>query len=511
MAKWTPEHPELAWHIWGRAGCTIPHILAAQFGYAGSGLMGILFALGTVLCVGGLLRDKGPRIAAIGMLATGLSPHFLILSDEVMTEVICAFALALGLLLWQRGKIAWACLTLSWTATTRMEGMPLLILFAVFLTGIFLQQGPRNGKRILRLSWHIFLLGLGPLVWNIALLIIDNHWPTGFRDAIPLIFKNHFVTKVEQTYGAGNWYKFVAGAHKIHGTLFVLPIIVGLGALWRRGHRMAVSYFITFYVIQSALWAGGLFQTGGYYRFFASIAPLGGLAAAYGCQTLSSFRPVQFVGRIPGVIPLTLIFMVCQPVSQSFWHQAWSADNYSAMKEATDAIEARGAKEPGRLVVTNLPAVAMWLDLDLFDKSKVLFQSEITDPQQFPVGTLFLYSINRPSALKDLFPFFQRPFPTTLEERVRTNTPPLDERPWYAPQLLVSHSGIDLIGDWSRYNNDRGRGLRFLGDWVDGPVEIAIRHGFVYRAKGPDIEAPYPEWVYAFERVSSPGDEPKTK
>jgi Gpi18-like mannosyltransferase len=133
------------------------------------------------------------------------------LAFGAMTETIYAFCLALGLLMMQQRRYAIAALALSWSAVTRLEGMPLLALFALF----FVMEHPSGSRRgRIGTTLHIALLGTFPVAWNLLLFARSR-----FTDPLALLSENHFLTAGPDVYGSGPWYDYLLHSPVIHGPI----------------------------------------------------------------------------------------------------------------------------------------------------------------------------------------------------------------------------------------------------------------------------------------------------
>ncbi len=495
MARWAHRHADVALNIWGRAGFTLLHSPAAQFGYKGTGLMSVVLSLVTLMAVGAWLKSYGQHVAALGMLATGLHTHFFVLAHGALTETVFACFLALGLLAWRKGWLVWACLAMSWTAITRLEGMPLLLVFAGALTWRFHREPGRwTAGRALHVCGLIVLLGVFPFLWNLGLFLNGPQRVGVWKDLVPLLFSNHFVTSESNWYGSGFWGKFVLSSPAIHNPVFVVPVAVGLAVLWRRGHRLPVVYLAAFYGLHSVLWAGGLFQTAGYLRFFASIAPIGGIAAGMGfLKFRDTAVAVWLRGHswlMVGGVWVALVWVVLHSVLM----QVYVKRDYRVVWEAAEVAREVGAGTPGRRLLTNHPGVAMRLGVDLWDPAIAQPTMQRLARAQEWVGDVYVLCATphlHPRFLLDFYDLPADPFAAAaVEQRAKQPAGP----PWFVPKLTQLQPGLQ-----ERYRRDVYQ--LHPPRWSEDLVDRWSARQLVNRFRGPEY-APWPYFARVIERVA---------
>ena len=375
-------------HIWGRPGFTVLHALPAQFGFMGCRITSIVLGLLTSLTVSRILANRGRGVAALGFVFCAFQPYFFQLSDGALTEVVFACTLALGLRLGQKGHLKTAACVWSWGAITRLEGMPLLLVFAGWFILRARRSGREGGTPWRALVLQIFLLGVFPLVWN-ALCFIDS----GFSEPLPIFSHNDFLNAPTAYYGQGAWYDFLQRSWVIHGPLLLGLMVIGIPAMWRRRDRLVPAYLTGFYALQSALWAGGWFATAGYDRFFVSIAPLAAIAGANGVLVLRDRWLRTASGQLQTRWAAALVLCVA---GWAVYHDL--ADNliigkrWEAELTAIRLVERSGGFSLERPLVTNSPAIWISGSVDPVQGSQMIRPGTRASLQSAPAGSLVLYA-----------------------------------------------------------------------------------------------------------------------
>lgn len=481
MAHWSPEHPDLLVHIWGRAGFTILHAIPAQFGLRIDQLFSVFLTLLTGWFVARTLRAEGRTIAAMGAAFTILQTYFFQLSFGTMTETVFACALAGGMWAWREGRIVTAALLFSWTGITRLEGMPLLLLVGAGFLMHRRARGAAVGYGWIR-TWIAFcLLGLWPILWNLALYAVSE-----WEQPLAIITSNTFVKSDRNAYGSGDWYKFLVLAPQIFTLPVLLCLLAGIRATWRAGHRTLVTYFAAFYALQSILWGFGLFRTAGYERFFASVAPLAGLLAGYGFPVLAGrLRGLRLMrswsdGAIArGALGIAMTHCL-------IWVLGWQIvvkDNYEAIAEVTEAVRSLEPGLPGGpLLITNNIYPIHTLGIDPWDRTRRLRLDETADLDALPEGTVFVFGGGPFEEIDRLVSIYRRPQTSEVEERIAASAAVPYERPWYVHLLEGTRP------QWREIARS-GVLTRLLSDHPD--------------------EEPKPFWARAFVRTAEPAPTPR--
>ncbi len=302
IARYAPSHPALFVSVWGKPAFTLLHALPAQAGYIGSRLFSIALTMfvacltalaaraggyGRSVSEGACGKGGGGRIWLLAMPLCLFNPQLFTLSFNPHAETIYAALLAGALLAYFRRRFFTASVLISLGVTARPEGFFLLILFAGAWFFQFIIKKPQNLRGFL-IAW--LLLAAGPVVWTVAANVLEGRF-----DPFWLYHANPYPVTTPQEYGAGGAAHFILLSPIILG-MFLLPfLIIGVVVEIRRRRYLPLLIVVSFWVLQTFLYAFRLFASGGYPRFFAAIAPatalltLAGLNAVIGRS--SRFRP----------------------------------------------------------------------------------------------------------------------------------------------------------------------------------------------------------------------------
>lgn len=382
MARHAIDHPHLLLNIWGRPGFTIPFFLPAQFGRAAAVAFSILIAIVGGLGAARAVRSLGERAATIAFVFTVFQTHALTLAVGTMTETVYAAALAWALALMNEGRLRTAALFFSWGAVTRLEGMPLLFVPAiVLLRHASVTVGVERRKAVAA----VLCLGIFPILWNAAL------WAqSGFTEPLALLSRNRFLDSPRSYYGEGQWWTFIAQSFDIHGPIVAILATVGAVRLLREGRAICPLMFIAFYVLQSVLWAFGLFATGGYGRFFAAIAPAAAILAVHGLFGIAAAIANKKSRRRLVAACVTLTFVYGTVRSAFHFHEV--APLYRAVEKAVDAAAKTSRHDPW---VARSPWVEYRLGLDPWDRATSSAFERRSIAEAVP-GTVVIYTSHRP-------------------------------------------------------------------------------------------------------------------
>lgn len=494
MARCAGAHPELFLDIWGRPGFTVLYVLPAQWGFAGCQAFSLLLSCLAGWMVAAHFRSHGEPYPALAMGLTVFQPAFFGLSFGAHTEIVHGAFLAAGLLLIERRRYAAAALALSWTAVSRLEAMPMLLVFAVF----FVAEGLRNetsakpgllrgaghapdlGAKpgllrgvghapdldtkpgLLRGVGHALLLGVFPLLWN-ALMFIQS----GFREPLAIVTRNPFLASRQSPYAAdsGPWHHFLLSSWEIHGPLIAMLALLGLVAMLRRGSFLVPAYIIAFYVLQSALWATGSFLTAGYSRFFAAIAPAVAIAATHGAIRLAAAVRTRSPHVKAGALCVGVLLACAAPciVHVAATGLVRYGPMYAALDRALESIRAqRGAAEVR--LMTSSPYVAMKLRADPWGGRCMLGPSD-RDVERAEAGAFIIYSGDRPSHADslDIMSFYREEEKTRLASARGTKG-----RNWvHLLDRSMTRPGYRELGDFSVLD---GKNL----DWEPRPYYVKV-------------------------------------
>lgn len=349
IARRALSEPWFFLNIWGRPGFTILHALPSTLGFGACRALSALLSFATAFIVARLCGQRGRLPALLGFAACFFQPQFYYAATGALTETVYAFVAALALALTASGQVRWACLALSWGAMTRLEGMPMLPVywFALVLDGLRrpLDEQPTPREHVLRL----LLLGLFPLAWNLLYAAALD-----FESWLPIFSRNEFVEAPNAFYGHGRWYSYLIRAWNIHGPLLFPFVFFGCFVLLRKRRTLVPLAVLTFWLMQSVLWAGGFMRTGGYDRFFVAITPFAAIAAVEGILAVmhTAKRRLSRRGRrraLTGALALTVLW--CAVIDG-----VWTAERQhhdDAVVSACEVITATGGVSSARPLLTD--------------------------------------------------------------------------------------------------------------------------------------------------------------
>ena len=392
MARHAGENPKLFLDMWGRPGFTVLHFLPAQLGFGGCRAFSLLLSCLAGWMVAHTVRPLGAPYPALAMGLTVFQATFLQLAFGALTETVYATFLAAGLLLIARRRYALSALAFSWTAITRLEGTPMLLVFAAYFV-VREWRAPEAEKRgKARTLLYVALLGTFPLLWY-ALLFVH----AGFTEPLGIFGNNHFLSSPQNFYGSGAWYHFAVSSWDIHGPVIVVLMFVGLCVMPARRRWLVPIYVVLFYTMQSVLWTFGLFRTGGYARFVTSIAPAAAIAATYGAAWLIARLEsrARWIGRPAFLWALILVTIVFSVVRIQIQQRLYTSRTYAAIDRAIEDIQASGGLAPGQTIVAG-GYTAMRLDLNPWDRQRMLYPCT-ANVANAAAGTLILFTGHRPA------------------------------------------------------------------------------------------------------------------
>jgi hypothetical protein len=266
IAKWSVLHPALFLDHWGKPVFTLLYALPSQLGYVWAKVftacIGIAGAIFTYLTAKKLeLRE--PVLAAVSLL---LMPMFFVHLNSVMTEILFATWLIVGVYAWVCEKSLFAAIWMSFLPFVRSEGFLLLPCFGAFL--------------LLRNQWkYIPWLGTGFLIYSAIGGVV-------FGDAMWLLHQNPY--KMESTiYGQGSFLHYVFSNKSIWGIPLSILLAIGIvmpwhyrgivrGAIW---FWLVLLPFMVVFLFHSYAWGAGKFASCGELRIMASTGPLAILLA----------------------------------------------------------------------------------------------------------------------------------------------------------------------------------------------------------------------------------------
>lgn len=432
MARDALEAPELLIDIWARPGFTLLYLVPAQFGFLVTRIFSALLTLATGLLVASLLKSEGRFAATLGFAFTVFQPYTFQLADGALTETVFAAAMAYGMRMRARGRLATSCLAFSWAAITRFEGLPLLLIFAVDL---IVREKPWSGRGQKRALLSLALLGVFPFLWNCAGFVAS-----GFTKPLWLLTENLFLNAPVKMYGSGSPFDFVLWSWAIHGPAVLVLALIGCKRLCSRRDFLVPAIITAFYLIHSALWATGTFRTGGYLRFFASIGPLVGFAAAMALPRVSAW--LKSLTLSPArAMKLTALATAAWAFGATALHHLASDSAYSHVAGAVGHI--RSNASPTLVLTTSLLAREM-LGTSEGDRQFTAIPLDRASLEHAPEGTLILYAAhpNDPEVKVPIDHFYTEEALSDVAERRAAGKP-------YAHRLHETNSRFVKLAEFS--------------------------------------------------------------
>ncbi len=280
IARWSWTWPRYLLDDWGRPGFTALYFLPARLGLAASRVFSAILTAATSWLAFRTAQRLQLQRPWIAILFCYLQPLFLELSLTTLTETVLAFYLIAAVSLAVRGHWSTSAAVLSLGLITRHE--------AIVLVPIWIWFAHQQRAHLLRL-WPVVCAPLltNALSWWFEMPVAARRW----FDAAP-----------NRWYGHGGWLTMLARSIQVCGPALVALAFAGLRPLWQqRRARLIPVCFIAYFLLQTAVRALGLFESGGYARFLVPIAPLVAISATAGWQRLASTDARQSHGAVASV------------------------------------------------------------------------------------------------------------------------------------------------------------------------------------------------------------------
>jgi hypothetical protein len=398
FARWAWKHPENLLNTWAKPLFTLLLAAPAQFGFRGA----VLFQCGVVAWSAWLaytiarrLRLPAPVLAMVFCYA---APDYFRIQYSGLTEPLFGLVLVGAVSLALHGRLRASAAVLGCLPLVRSEGIALWGLWVVFLLW------ERQWKA---LPWLALGIGLYSLVgglfmdYNFAWLLTNSPYA------------------LHSQYGSGEWHRFIDHFPTLLGWPLTLFFVLGIGYTLRRMAQPAVwqqyefraeillldGSIVLFVLVQSVLWAFGLFGSFGMLRVMTVIVPLcavlclRGLAVLSGLATRPAARRWVLAGGTLAVIGLLFSkdFGIKLPNGQllgSGGNLHWRRD-FKPIGDAVVAEQAaRWLKEHDpqlnwHPVAYQQLSFGATLDVDPFDPSQrvPLIAGGVSNLEGMPVGT----------------------------------------------------------------------------------------------------------------------------
>jgi hypothetical protein len=269
IAKQIWKHPGLAFSTWGRPAFTILYAPVSLFGFSAVRLFSGLLAGVTCLMAAWIARSYGVKRYWLAALFTGFQPELFRLAFSSLTELTFAFLLAGAILAYRRRNWVWMAIAAGWLPLARYETLPIVLVFA------FLSLRERR-------PW-LLLLVAAPLLIQNAYGAVQSHSPAA------LLFPLDQVLGIRKTafkpdYGTGELLYYIKRLPSGYGWACLLLALYGafrlrFGVLQGCAALAVAVLSITYRFFPSA-------GVAGYTRHLAIVAPVVGVLAARGVESL---------------------------------------------------------------------------------------------------------------------------------------------------------------------------------------------------------------------------------
>lgn len=266
IAKWSLAHPHLLLDHWGKPVFTLLYTLPSQLGYEWAkvftALIGLCGAWFTFLSAK-KLGLKQPVYVACSLL---LLPMYFVHLNSVMTEILFATWLIIGVYAMLQKRFWLAALWLSFLPLVRSEGFLLLPFLGLYF--------------LLQKQWKpMLLLATGFLLYSTIGAFV-------FGDFLWLLHRNPYHVN-STVYGHGSYLHYALSNKAIWGIPLSVLLLVGLlrpmHYQWKSENSiwfwLVVLPFLVVFLFHSYAWGAGKFASYGEIRIMACTAPMAVLLA----------------------------------------------------------------------------------------------------------------------------------------------------------------------------------------------------------------------------------------
>jgi hypothetical protein len=281
FARWAWRHPENLLDTWGKPLFTLLTAGPARFGFRGV----MLFQCGVVAWSAWLaytiarrLRLPAPALAIIFCYA---APDYFRIQFSSLTEPLFGLFLVGAVSLMIHGRVRASAVVMGCLPLVRSEGIALWGLWLVYLAW------ERQWKAM---PWLALGIGIYSLVGG---LFLNYNFAWLFTNS-PYAFHSQ--------YGSGVWHHFIDHVPSLLSWTLTVFLLIGIGnTIWRMTKRAEWQHrefqvevlildgsIVLFVLVQSVLWAFGLFGSFGMLRVMTVIVPLCAVLCLRGLATLSS-------------------------------------------------------------------------------------------------------------------------------------------------------------------------------------------------------------------------------
>jgi hypothetical protein len=304
MARWARWFPEYLLHFWGRPGATVPMAAVAWIGDASVGwhaarILSALVTAAAALIAASLAARLGLRRPWLVVLACYLQPFNTLLASTTLTENYAALCLVLAVAAFHRGRPILGSLVFSLVLVTRHEAIALWPVWAIAVvtcrprsvgppwptTDVDSRSrmwptetpnaSPRGACPLLPCSRRHLALAASvaaPLLHNLLFRVFLGDWPV----------RMFFLPRGSTEFVPAGILSYVPQALLAVPPVIAALALIGTPSMLRRSRWLIPALCAVFFLTHAASKAFGLFASGGYARFMATVAPLIAILATAG-------------------------------------------------------------------------------------------------------------------------------------------------------------------------------------------------------------------------------------
>lgn len=358
IAKYALKHPLLLLNHWGKPIYTLLCLPFAQLGFIGSNLYNLLCNTLTAYLTFKIALKLNFKNAWVAFVLVFFSPLFFMTNFSGLTEPTFALILTSAIFLMLNSAYAWAAIIISFLPFARTEGFFIIPIFVIYL--------------LVKKQWkYLFLTGLGTLLYAVIGYFV-------FNDFFWILHQNPYKGAID-IYGKGPLFHFVAANDRLFGLPAVALFIVGTVSLFRiktfhKQTKINIAFLVygsltIYFVMHSIFWWKGLFGSLGLHRVMAGIAPLFGIVALIGFNSVHHFLNVNKTIQKTWLI-LVITVIVLWPLKQ--YHPPLKPDTeMGVLIETADWIK-NNHVIVNQKVYCMYPYLGMLLNVDVFEPAQYI-------------------------------------------------------------------------------------------------------------------------------------------
>lgn len=291
FARWAWKWPSYLLDAWGRPGFTCLYFVPAAFGAGAARAWSAALSAIAAWLAFVIAQRVQVRRAWLAPLFLFLQPRFVTLATTTLTETAAMFYLTAAVYLALRHRWRAAAALLSLAIVSRHEAVALIPIFAIAIVAAN------------RPLWRLWPVCWAPLAVN------GLAWIAGVAPAVSLYLR----PGASGLYGRGGWYEMFSRALEAFGPALAALGFAGARTLARkRGGMFVAACALTWFAVQALVRLFGLYDSGGYARFLAPVAPQWAVMAAAAWDRLldpQSIRRARMALAIGAVMAVLCVAM----------------------------------------------------------------------------------------------------------------------------------------------------------------------------------------------------------